>query len=324
MTAFADISHYQTVDLAAYQRGGYDRICMKATGGALDGTLRFADSTFAARWRQAGQLGLARVAYHFARNNNTGGDEFAWCWSQIQAAGGMTSRDVLCYDQEDNRPGMTVWAAQRAREFTAAAVRAGVTGGWIYSGCWYLNPAGLTAAMLPAGWRQLWISDYTAGQADAAIEVPSGWTRAQIVARQYTDNTSYPGIPAPCDGNRVLREWLETYDMTMDPDTKTYLDGQFTALKNAMQVTWYGDDKDDTKDLGTHPFNLQAIVTAQQAQARQLAALAGTVTALSGMIAAGTNDLTAAEVTAAVQEALDKSLVHVDISVAGQPTPPAA
>ena len=142
----------------------------------------------------------------------------------------------------------------------------------------------------------------------------------------------YPG-GVQADRNTVLRpDWGQTpapgaahqEDITMDAATQAYLDGQFGALKGAIRVTWFGDDPDDTKDIGTHPYNLQAIVAAQQAQARQLAALAGTVTALSGMIAAGTNDLTAAEVTAAVQEALDKSLVHVDISVAGQPTPPAA
>ena len=281
MTAFADTSHFQRVDLAAYASGGYDRICMKATGGALDGTLRFVDSTFAARWRQAGQLGLARVAYHFARNNNTGGDEFAWCWSQIQAAGGMTSRDVLCYDQEDNRPGMTVWAAQRAREFTAAAVRAGVTTGWIYSGCWYLDPAGLTSAMLPAGWRQLWISDYTAGQADAAIEVPSGWTRAQIVARQYTDNTSYPGIPAPCDGNRVLREWLETYMPLSDSDLNaiaTKLAGDTGGLLYAIRqqvITALADP--------THQYLQDELAPLKAAEANLLAKL-------DGLAAGGTID----------------------------------
>jgi GH25 family lysozyme M1 (1,4-beta-N-acetylmuramidase) len=209
---FADVSHYQTVDLAAYKAAGYDRIVMKATGGATDGTLHFGDSTFATRWREAGRLGLARVAYHFARNNNTGGDEFAWCWSQIQAAGGMTARDVLCYDSEDNRsPALIRLAAQRAREFTAAAVRAGVTTGWIYSGKWYLDPAGLGAAQLPAGWRQLWISDYTPGQPDGQIEVPTGWARSQIVARQYTDAANLPGVPNT-DANRVIREWLPQED----------------------------------------------------------------------------------------------------------------
>jgi GH25 family lysozyme M1 (1,4-beta-N-acetylmuramidase) len=205
---FADTSHYQTVNLAAYKAAGYDRLVMKATGGADDGTLRYADSTFPARWREARRVGLARVAYHFARNNNSGGSEFAWCRSQLQAAGGLGPNDVLCYDSEDDRSSAMIGlAAQRTREFTAAAVAAGITYGWIYSGAWYLGPAGITAAMLPPGWRHLWISDYTAGMPDSRIEVPPGWSRSQLVARQYTDSARIPGI-STCDANRVIREWL--------------------------------------------------------------------------------------------------------------------
>lgn len=101
-----------------------------------------------------------------------------------------------------------------------------------------------------------------------------------------------------CDRNTVLKadwgQWPAAgEDLAMDADTKTYLDNQFTALRNGLQVTWYGDDRDDTKDLGTHPYNLQALATGQQAQARQLAAVAGKVDALAAAVAnvqAGTVD----------------------------------
>jgi len=202
---FADISHYQgVVDLAAYKAAGFDRIAMKATGGALDGMLRFADATFPARWALAGDLGLARVAYHFARNNNPGADEFAWFWSQVLRAGGAGPQDVLCYDTEDNRPGMVAMARRRAIEFTGRAVAQGHAYGWIYSGRWYLAPGWLVAADLPPGWRNLWISDTT----PAAIELPPGWTADQLVACQYTDHASLPGIPST-DADFVIREWID-------------------------------------------------------------------------------------------------------------------
>lgn len=314
MVTFADISHHQgAVNLAAYKAAGYDRIVIKGTGGALDGSLRYVDPMFATWWRQAAQVGLHRVVYHFARNNNAGADEFTWCWSQIQAAGGMRPGDILCYDQEDNRPGMTVLGAQRAREFTAAAVRAGVTTGWIYSGKWYLDPAGLGSGQLPAGWRTLWISDYTVGQADTAIEVPTGWARAQFVARQYTDAATMPGIPGPCDASRVLREWLnQEADVTADE-----------VWNYALPVP---KGSEDLFALPSYPAqdwlrgpNIRAALLA-----KQVTALSATVNTLAGLIGAGDNDLTAEAVKAAVVAALAESEVHVDISVAGHPVSPPA
>lgn len=324
VVSFADTSHFQAVDLPAYQAAGYDRIVIKATGGALDGTLRFVDSMFVARWRHAGTLGLARVAYHFARNNNSGADEFAWCWSQIHAAGGMTSQDVLCYDQEDNRtPQTTALARQRTKEFTAAAVNAGVATGWLYSGKWFLEPAGIVATDLPVGWRNLWISDYTPGQADAAIEVPAGWTRAHIVARQYADDAAYPGIPAPCDANRVIREWLtQGDDMTQE---------QFDALTNQVGALYrllsVGDARDDAPggDPGGHPWNLEKlradVSSMRAALSGQLTAQAAAISALSALVSSGTNDLTAEEVEAAVATAIQEHLVHIAVTVEGQQVP---
>lgn len=316
VTSFADISHYQSVDLAAYKAGGYDRIVMKATGGATDGTLRFVDPTFIARWRHAGELGLARVAYHFARNNNSGYDEFAWCWGQIHAAGGMTGRDVLCYDQEDNRSPQTIaLARQRTREFVAAAVKAGVVTGWVYSGRWFLEPAGIAASDVPSGWRQLWISDYTPGQADDAIEVPAGWARAHIVARQYADNAGFPGIPAPCDANRVIREWLE------DDVTAAEVWAQAIPVPDSAKPL-FARDSYTAAELLMGP-NIRGAMLAQQ-----VTAVSGAVGALSKLVAAADNDLTAEQVEAAVEagvaSALQANAVHVDISVAGQPAPPAS
>ncbi len=208
MTAadWADISHHQeSVNLAAYAAAGHRMIGIKSTGGATDGTLRYVDPVFATRWRQAADQGLTRVTYHYARNNNSGAAELDWCLDRIESAGGFLPGDILCYDQEDTRAGSSQpLAVQRTQEFTRAAVQAGITTGWLYSGKWYLEPALLHADNLPPGWRNLWISDYGT-RADASIAVPNGWSRDHLVARQYTEHASVAGIGSPCDYNRLLR-----------------------------------------------------------------------------------------------------------------------
>jgi GH25 family lysozyme M1 (1,4-beta-N-acetylmuramidase) len=204
MTSFADLSHHNaTVDLAAYKAGGHNRIVLKATEGT-----GFTDPAFTARWRQAGQLGLARVAYHFARAQYNGGDEFDHFLSVVNGAGGLGPRDRLCLDVEDtNTPNR---AAANCREFGTRAVTRGVTVGLVYSYRYYMVNHAVAPTQFPTGWRQLWLADYTAGQADTDIELGAGWTRGQVVARQYTDKAAFAGIGGTCDGNRVLHDWLST------------------------------------------------------------------------------------------------------------------
>lgn len=200
---FADASHHQAaIDLAAYA-GAHDRIVLKATEGT-----GYTDPTFAARWRQAGALGLARVAYHFARNVNPGNLEWDHFLSAVDSAGGLGPRDWLCLDSEDTDTPRRAVAA--AREFCARAVATGHPNGLVYTGRWYAEPNGLTAGVLPPGWRRLWLSDYTAAHADTDMPLPAGWSSGQVVARQYTDRAAVPGVVGGCDYSRVLNDWLTT------------------------------------------------------------------------------------------------------------------
>jgi hypothetical protein len=95
---FADLSGYnEKVDLAAYKRAGHKIIWLKLTEGA-----DFLSSTGVARWREAGQLGLTRVAYHFARPSaNAAATEAAWFAHQIRAAGWLAGVDAYELDWED-------------------------------------------------------------------------------------------------------------------------------------------------------------------------------------------------------------------------------
>ena len=213
MTSFADISHHQgVVDMAKYKAAGHDRIIMKATEGT-----GFTDPMFKRNWQEAGRLGLKRVAYHFQRAKFDGAKEFDHFYAVVQDAGGMKAGDWLCLDSEDTETPRR--AAANAREFTARAVARGVRDGLVYPGRWYGLPNGINAAIFPAGWRKLWLSDYTAGQADSAIELWPGWSRDQVAARQFTDRATVAGVTGWCDYNRVLKDWLTVVDAvsTTDP-----------------------------------------------------------------------------------------------------------
>lgn len=223
-TTFADISHHQTsVDLAAYKAAGHDRIVMKATEGT-----GFVDPAFADRWREAGRLGLARVAYHYSRAKFDGAVEFEHFWSVVQAAGGIGQRDRLCLDVEDtNTPARAV---ANCREFGARAIASDITGvtrGMVYTGNWYVKQVAqagggaLAADVFPPGWRHLWISHYDGSVPDDEILIPAGWSRDQVVARQFTDRATVPGVSGGCDYSRLFRDWLPPATPPATPVTPT-------------------------------------------------------------------------------------------------------
>jgi GH25 family lysozyme M1 (1,4-beta-N-acetylmuramidase) len=262
-TNFADLSHHQSaVDLAAYARAGHDRVMLKATEG-----LSVVDARFAERWQQAGRLRLARVAYHFGRAGNSGAAEFDHL---LQVVGGLGARDALCLDSEDtSAPGR---AAAHAREFTARAVARGVRTGLVYTGRWFAEPNGITAAVVQPGWRQLWLSDYGTAP-DGGIALPTGWSRAQLVARQFTDHATVPGITGGCDYNRVLADWI---DNAPPEDDVTLTAAQAATLADiAAGVNDLQAKMDRTRDvtllnMGNRQIAAQA---ALDAQAKTLAAL---------------------------------------------------
>lgn len=239
---FADISHYQTINLDAYF-SVHDRIALKvseATG--------FTDSTFAARYAYCRAHGHPAVLYHFDRAKFSGAEQFDWFMATIRRAGGPRPfpLDLLCLDSEDtNYP---AGAVASAKGFTARAVAQGFGQGSVYTGGWYANPHGITAAVVQPGWRRLWVSDYSVGQADSAIEVPNGWARSQIIARQFTDGAVgqgrvYVSGVGYCDYNRVLSEWLggEGEDMDAEQDRKlTYVYDQIRGAVAPGQRDFQG------------------------------------------------------------------------------------
>lgn len=201
---FADISSYQAgADLAAYARAGHDRILIKATEG-----VSYTNPHFDGWWRSASAAGLARGAYHFARPSRSSGAAEADAFARaLGSAGGLGPRDWVVLDVEDpDERGPK--AADHAAAFCRRMVELGYAGGVIYSGTWYLGPAGLTAVMLPPAWQWLHLADYRTAVPDSALPLPAGWAPGRLLARQYSETATHAGIPGKSDRNRVLREWL--------------------------------------------------------------------------------------------------------------------
>lgn len=227
-TQFVDLSHHNaTVDLAAYAEAGHDRVVLKATEGST-----FTDPEFAGRWREAGRAGLRRGAYHFARTIQaaSGWDQAGRLAESVHAAGGLLRGDFLILDLEDTSvPAAMPAAAEFVREFVAQMVMLGHAEGIIYSGSWYLNPAHITPDDVTPGWRHLWLSDYSPAR-DESIVLPAEWSRDQVVARQYTNRATVPGITGPVDASRVLHDWEAPV-----PLTRQDLDAVHKTVRAALE-----------------------------------------------------------------------------------------
>lgn len=220
---FADLSHHNTaVNLAAYA-AAHRRVALKATDGA-----GFDDPAFAARWAAAGVLGLARVAYHYAQTETGGAQEADHILAIVTAAGGLGPDDMLCLDIEDNDSTLAVTRADEfAGEFCRQMVTRGHPTGLLYTGRWYADPAGITPADVPAGWRRLWLSDYSSAT-DAAMVLPAGWTRDLVAARQFTNAATVPGVAGPADCSRVINDQL------VQEDTMALTTEDISALARAV------------------------------------------------------------------------------------------
>lgn len=294
MTQFADVSHHNSVDLRAYRNAGHDRIILKATEDT-----GFIDPAFADRWTLAGSLGLARTAYHFLRNHNGGAAQFDHFNSVVPQ---LTAYDMLCLDVEDiDTPGD---AMAQTVEFVKKAVSAGYSRGLIYTYKSYADSRHITAGILPAGWRMLWLADYTLNQADSEIELPLGWARSQVFARQFTSTENVPGVTGDCDYNRVLKEWLPIVSggdgmATWSDTDSANLAAVANKLDGIYRSGFASRNPDGTDDpthlavsvrgtnqaLGTVNDHLSGIHMAADALVDAAAALLAAVQALGGSVA---------------------------------------
>jgi hypothetical protein len=213
-TEWADASHYNAVNLGTYF-ASHDRLGIKVTEGT-----GYVDPTFAGRYAYAKAAGKPMVLYHFDRARFDGADQFDWFMQNVRAAGGPRPwpLDLFCLDTEDtNYP---QGAAESAARFTGRALQVGYPKGSGYTGVWFAKPYGITPEVFAPGWRHLWLSDYNSAHADNTMPLPPGWTRAQVIARQFTSTASVAGVNGPCDYSRVINEWLPVTPAAEQDDSK--------------------------------------------------------------------------------------------------------
>jgi lysozyme len=294
VTTFADLSHHQAgVSVTAYA-AAHDRVALKATEGT-----GYVDPTFTDRWRAAGAAGLARVAYHFDRAAFDGAAQCDWLLGAVARAGGAGPRDLLCLDSEDTAT--PAQASASAAAFTRRAAAAGYPG-CVYTGRWFANPYGITAGVLHPSWRRLWLSDYTASHDDATMPLPVGWDRGQVLARQFTDRATVPGVTGPCDYSRVLIDWINTGDDSMSASEVATLSAQIAALSqqvsDAYRLLTVGDGPAVTEGADTHPQNLKNVRAVLRPLAAAVAAQANDETAILAAITASGSELEARLVAA--------------------------
>jgi hypothetical protein len=197
-----DISHWQAqVDLAT-AKASIDFVILKATQ-----RHNYLDPTFRARWAQAAELGLPRIAYHYAE---VGGDPLVqanWFVDKVREVG-VGGRWAVALDFEDpaggTPTGLWAWADGWIR-----SVRLQL----IHPVCFYSFPAYLRDTLqlptrMPGGWQTVdWIARYVQGN-DPWVN----WTRplafpAQPSLWQITNGhdgqvTDIPGI-GKVDYNRM-------------------------------------------------------------------------------------------------------------------------
>lgn len=198
-----DVSNWQELpDWVAVAASGRQFAAMKATEGT-----RFADPTFGYNWKRTAEVGLVRIAYHFARPSANGPEaEADYFLSNVFGLGGFTPGDCIWLDLEDDRVGngadLSDWTYRWLRYVE------GIVGfkPIVYTGNPYATshrlgrqPAlaeyGVCIAAYPAPASTDW------PDLSRVPGVPEPWASAgaPLAFWQYSSSGRVPGIDGDCD-----------------------------------------------------------------------------------------------------------------------------
>lgn len=183
-----DVSNWQgRVDWEAVkQRGGASFGVCKATEGQT-----YTDPSFARNWAAMKAARLPRVAYHFARpGRNLAADEARHFAKIVKRHGYDGANDLLALDVEtENSETLDEWCDEFFAELRRLMpLRAEIVYTYSYFRQWKPRPN-----------RKLWIAAY-----GSSYTLPKGWESSQVIAWQYTDRETWPGVAGPCDSNRAI------------------------------------------------------------------------------------------------------------------------
>lgn len=171
------------IDFDAVAGAGYQFAYIKVSEG-----ISFSDAYFPYNWSEAKRVGMVRGAYHFARPDYgyTPDAELAWF---IQCLGGaIQPGDFIVLDAEKGVGNTAAWYLRWLQLATSAFGFAPM----LYSGRWFMDPAGITnnAAFADYG---LILAAYQATQP----AVPAPWD--VLAMWQHSDTGSVPGLTGACD-----------------------------------------------------------------------------------------------------------------------------
>jgi hypothetical protein len=204
---FADISSNNSQFAAlAYRDAGHALIAIKASGNPTGYNQTYTNPRHS-QWAAAAHAYRLRVAhYHFAGSGPLDAAEQAQLLVRTINPSWYPG-DVAVLDFEDE----AIPPSSRLafiRQFLAGL---GNRPAWLYSGKWMLQEAGIHAAHLPG--VPLWLASYAPSWGDHLL--PAGWTKDRLVAWQFTDRATVPGVgPAG-----AIADYSEHYVTAESPTT---------------------------------------------------------------------------------------------------------
>lgn len=190
-----DVSNNQGyINWPSVAASGVAFAAIKASGDETDSG-RFVDTFFPDNWREAGELGLVRIAYHYAVPSKVGpAQSVSLLQEQIEKVGGLQIGDMVALDLEDPAVPSGQSLAAWTGEWLALAEKVFGHAPLLYTGNYYMAEHDLYHESL--GRYPLWLASW---QADPP-PVPSGWPKVTIW--QYSSSGRTPGVVGDCDLNR--------------------------------------------------------------------------------------------------------------------------
>lgn len=250
-----DVASYQhpggaNINWGAVRAAGHSFAYIKATEGTT-----YTNPYFAGDWPGAGNTGLLRGAYHYARPRlpiSSAVDQARYFVSRTGTMQGANDLPPML-DLEDTGSGLAPGDIVRwSRAWLGEVERLTGRRPMIYTGRWYWS--GYLGSSLGLNDYRLWLSDYN-GKAAPTATIP-GWN---WTIWQYTSSGSVPGIVGRVDMNRYCCTAANLRDLA-GPGANHAAGNPFGSFDGVLRSTGtvrvqgWGIDPDTTAPVKVHVY----------------------------------------------------------------------